>query len=863
MRFIGDIALDAEVRAIASGAITDGEPVVVNSAGTVSGVTDATSQAIGTPVEFEENGEYVVVAFDSNVNKVVVAYSDASNSNYGTCRVGTIDPSDNSITFGTAAVFTSSYVVYPNIAFDSNANKFVIVYKNAGGSDEGIARVATISGTDISYGTAVTFTSDAGGLGSAVLAFDSNANKMGVFYDRRTGNAEAKVATISGTDISFGSAVEITGNQIDTIACAFDSNVNKFVVFYRGGSTSTSAYARVGTISGTGISFGTAVEVRAGVGGGRIDIGICFDTNANRFILGYRHYTGTHGLYIKVGTISGTDFSVGSEVTIATGATQISNNVGFFNPDTNTVLVMYRDATNSNVGTFKEATIDGTSVTLGSATVFRNEDIDTDGWYGIYDTNSDRGLLVWNDSSGSDDMAAVLKFPIPTNITSENYIGIANAAYADGQKATVKTTGSIARNVPAQLAAGSAGTPVVPDEEGAFISATFDSNSNRVVVAYQDGDNSNYGTAVVGTVTASDNSISHGTPVVFNSANTYYTESTFDSNSNKVVITYRNTGDSNRGTAIVGTVDPSDNSISFGTAVVYEAGETSNSSSAFDSSNNKVVIAYEDEDDSQKGKAIVGTVSGTAISFGTAAVFNNANTGFTSTAFDTTNNKVVIAFADKGNSNRGTAIVGTVSGTDISFGSEVIFNSGTSAEIHHSISFNPVAGKMLIAYVDTDDSEKGKAIVGTVSGTSISFGTASVYNTRPEQSETVYDSERDLIVIVYGDNNNSRRGTAIGATISGTSVSFSAELAFHSSSGNKNGVRVTYDSNANKAVAAYTDAGNSNVLTTTVFATAGNGPLVIGQQYFVQTDGTLGTSADSPSVIAGTAIGASDLIVKG
>ena len=63
-----------------------------------------------------------------------------------------------------------------------------------------------------------------------------------------------------------------------------------------------------------------------------------------------------------------------------------------------------------------------------------------------------------------------------------------------------------------------------------------------------------------------------------------------------------------------------------------------------------------------------------SISFGTAAVFNDANTGFTSTAFDTTNNKVVIAFADKGNSNRGTAIVGTVSGTDISFGSEGYFS---------------------------------------------------------------------------------------------------------------------------------------------------------------------------------------------
>ena len=52
MRLVGDIALDAEVRALASGAITDGAPVVVNSTGTVSQVSTQ-SNAAGTPVVFE------------------------------------------------------------------------------------------------------------------------------------------------------------------------------------------------------------------------------------------------------------------------------------------------------------------------------------------------------------------------------------------------------------------------------------------------------------------------------------------------------------------------------------------------------------------------------------------------------------------------------------------------------------------------------------------------------------------------------------------------------------------------------------------------------------------------------------------
>ena len=39
--------------------------------------------------------------------------------------------------------------------------------------------------------------------------------------------------------------------------------------------------------------------------------------------------------------------------------------------------------------------------------------------------------------------------------------------------------------------------------------------------------------------------------------------------------------------------------------------------------------------------------------------------------------------------------------------------------------------------------------------------------------------------------------------------------------------------------------------------------LTPGQSYYVQNDGTLSTSADSPSVFAGTAIAATKLIVRG
>jgi len=57
----------------------------------------------------------------------------------------------------------------------------------------------------------------------------------------------------------------------------------------------------------------------------------------------------------------------------------------------------------------------------------------------------------------------------------------------------------------------------------------------------------------------------------------------------------------------------------------------------------KVVISYRDDGNSDSGTVIVGTVSGTSISFGSEVVFNSGNTVYNSCTFDSTNNKTVIA----------------------------------------------------------------------------------------------------------------------------------------------------------------------------------------------------------------------------
>jgi len=467
---------------------------------------------------------------------------------------------------------------------------------------------------------------------------------------------------------------------------------------------------------------------------------------------------------------------------------------------------------------------------------------------------------------------------------------VASGALANGDKVILNADGTVSVIVGNAEGAGTAAafeSATTPDT-----SATFDSNSNKVVIAYYDVGNSSYGTAVVGTV--SGTSISFGTAVVFNSATSSYTSVTFDSNSNKVVISYRDSGNSYYGTAIVGTV--SGTSISFGTPEVFSNTNTSDTSATFDSNSNKIVIAYKDFGPAPPlgyGTARVGTVSGTSISFGTLVVFESANSRYISATFDSNSNKIVIAYQDDGNSLYGTAIVGTVSGTSISFGTPVVFESAASKYIYATFDSN--SNKIVIAYRDDGNSDYGTAVVGTVSGTSISFGTPVVFESADSRDiSATFDSNSNKVVIAYRDGGNSDYGTAVVGTVSGTSISFGTAVVFESASSFD--ISATFDSNSNKVVIAYRDGGNSlygtgivyslasTTLTGTNFlgisegATADTATATVmlrggitttqsgltpGSTYYVQRDGTLSTTADSPSVVAGQAISTTTLLIEG
>jgi len=289
------------------------------------------------------------------------------------------------------------------------------------------------------------------------------------------------------------------------------------------------------------------------------------------------------------------------------------------------------------------------------------------------------------------------------------------------------------------------GTAVVTGDTGDWVHVESIAN-NKVLITYSDSGNSNFGTGIVGTV--SGNSISFGTAAVFESVQSPYSCSAYIEN-NKAVIAYRDDGNSYYGTAVVATI--SGTSLSYGTPVVFESAQSDYISIEFIGSD-KVVIAYSDEG-TNNGYAVVGTVSGTSISFGTPVQFESGSTEFTSVTY-IGNDKIVISYRDGGNSDAGTAVVGTISGTSISFGTPVVFVAATSAYINISYIGN---NRVAITYRDGTNSGYATAIIGTVSGTSISFGTPKVYESASTEwiVSTVMGESNNNIASIYTDQGNS------------------------------------------------------------------------------------------------------------
>ena len=541
-----------------------------------------------------------------------------------------------------------------------------------------------------------------------------------------------------------------------------------------------------------------------------------------------------------VGTVSGTSISFGS-VSVLGSIAAPNDGIGLaYSPDSQNSLVTYRQNDSPKSVYQLVATVSGTSVSSSGERVAYSGTQGAEVKNGslVYDTSSNQFVSCVRENNTDYGLSFV--HIAGSSASSASFLGIADAAISNAASGNITMKGGVAINSAISPAAVvTAGSQVVFDDGGPTtgISLVYDPDSTKIVAAFCT--TTLHG--IVGTV--SGTGITYGTAVQANSNNSGEAQIVYDTANDKVVVVYTNNNNS-YGEVVVGTV--SGTSISWGSVVVWNSASTSGLSAAYDTNAGKVLVAWKN---SGTASGIVGTVSGTSISFGSSAtIFSGGNLQETRMVYDANAQKSVVAIRDY-SPQKGYAVVATISGTSVTVGSSVEFLSSEVTNQSIALAYNSTDNNVVIAYSKAGDSNNGFLAIGTISGTSISFAGETKYSSSNQTNyvKLAYKSSGNMLGIIY----NIGGSTTVKfnhATISGTTFSFGTEQEL--TAGATDSTAITLDVASDNFVASYGDGANSNDGTTNVVNL--NTSLVPNTTYYVQNDGTLSTT--SSSVTAGKAM---------
>jgi hypothetical protein len=402
--------------------------------------------------------------------------------------------------------------------------------------------------------------------------------------------------------------------------------------------------------------------------------------------------------------------------------------------------------------------------------------------------------------------------PIPESVPAGHIKVIATGEISPGAVVALLSDGTVQA---IQSTVDSIGTEVVFDAGAATWTGTgYDPTTGKVVIAYADGNNSDYGTAVVGQIVGS--TLTFGAAAIFNSSTTSYCRVVFQASTGRCVVAY---SDGTNGKGRVGVI--SGTTISFGSSATFDT-TASNLGLCYDSLSDQVVVSYKDGSSADRGASCVGTLSGTdTLTWGTTQAFEAGGIGQTDITYDA-NNQTVVAFYSLAGDSDGYAAVGTVSGATINYGSAVKFQVGTVSELR--CCYDSLNKKVFCVYRNTSGSPTGLVgVVGTASGNTISFGTAiaiDTASTAPEP-ETVFDAGAGKVVVLWREDTTTYANMCTG-TVFGNSITFDTASTVNSAAINSSSLSMAYSSGAGKVVFAYGDGATTNSGTANVWSSAGS-----------------------------------------
>lgn len=269
-------------------------------------------------------------------------------------------------------------------------------------------------------------------------------------------------------------------------------------------------------------------------------------------------------------------------------------------------------------------------------------------------------------------------------------------------------------------------------------------------------------------------------------------------------------------------------SISFGEEVQFNDGELAYNIASQRIDATHIIVAYSSGNEGD-GVASIGTIDGDTVTFGPTYEFVAGSIRFVDIAMiDAT--RALIVYSDSGNGDHGTAVVATIAGTSISYGTPVEFETSGSITDYETSGYLAMLDSTHFALAYAVESgivempQGGYVVAGTISGTDITFGSTIEYTEQASlQDVEALDSSR--FVLTYQDAGSNK---AVIGTVDGTSVTLGTPIVTTTASVSSNAVVAFSES---RILLAFSNGDEGAVML--IVGTVADTSITLGTPFFI------------------------------
>lgn len=450
------ISAAPEITGTASGAIAADKPIIAHTDGTLKEVSETiTVKTNGGTLSAKSVFQSATLAncrgvYEPNSQTTIVTYQNRSfGNNPGIVRAQAVSEAlDGTITNGATC----------DISFGANGLNFGLCYDPT--SQNMIAMSSynsanprlfslTVSGTTITVEASAAITgSSTGGFAMApcvasgklfVFHSESNLRTLGYVYTP-TGTG----ASLSAWNAAVGAGTYLNGSSTGSekfLQAVYHSDSEKVVIIYRDNNDSDKLKSRVCSYNSSGntsIDFASSNDITSSSDGAIEDTALEYDPHNNKLIAAYKK---GNDLKFKIGTLSGTSISWGTERSLASSS-RYPNIV--YTSQGKQILFDYKDS--NGAWRFNWGSMSGTDITFGGSNngYFESTNNSKDEVGGLtFNTKTGKVVGITNEYNNSNNGAtrSIKLSDSVTNITT-GFVGFSDAAYSNGATATVKVTGN-------------------------------------------------------------------------------------------------------------------------------------------------------------------------------------------------------------------------------------------------------------------------------------------------------------------------------------------------------------------------------------------------------------------------------------